>query len=48
MDSGGEIKKLMARDLKAVYSAPTEEAGLAELEKVEEKWIKKYPFPLKS
>lgn len=41
-------QKEVARDLKAVYSAPTEEAGLAELEKVEEKWIKKYPLPLKS
>lgn len=41
-------QKEVARDLKAVYSAPTEEAGLSELEKVEEKWIKKYPLPLKS
>lgn len=41
-------QKEVARDLKAVYSAPTEEAGLAELEKVEEKWGKKYPLPLKS
>ncbi len=40
--------KEVARDLKTVYSAPTEEAGLAELEKVEEKWGKKYPLPLKS
>lgn len=41
-------QKEVARDLKAVYSAPTEEAGLAELEKVEEKWGKKYPLPLKT
>jgi len=41
-------QKEVAKDLKAVYSAPTEEAGLAELEKVEEKWGKKYPLPLKS
>lgn len=41
-------QKEVAKDLKLVYTAPTEEAGLAELQKVEEKWGKKYPLPLKS
>jgi len=41
-------QKEFARDIKAVYTAATEEAALVELEKVEEKWGKKYPLPLKS
>jgi transposase-like protein len=41
-------QKEVAQDFKVVYSAPTEEAGLAELARVEEKWGKKYPLPLKS
>ncbi|MFS8131200.1 MAG: IS256 family transposase [Candidatus Dojkabacteria bacterium] len=41
-------QKEVANDMKTVYSAPTEEAGLAELERVEQKWGKKYPLPLKT
>ncbi|CAN5560230.1 hypothetical protein BH10BAC5_BH10BAC5_19430 [soil metagenome] len=41
-------QKEVAKDMKTVYSAPTEEAGLAELERVEQKWGKKYPLPLKT
>ncbi len=36
------------RDLKPVYKAPTEEAGLLALDKLEEKWGKSYPYPIKS
>lgn len=36
------------RDLKPVYKAPTEEAGLLVLDKLEEKWGKKYHYPIKS
>ena len=35
-------------DLKPVYKAPTEKAGLLALDKLEEKWGKKYPYPIKS
>jgi len=41
-------QKEFASDIKAVYTAATEEAALIELEKVAEKWGKKYPLPLKS
>lgn len=41
-------QKSFMKDLKNVYSAPTEEAALLELDKLEEKWHKKYPLPLKS
>ena len=41
-------QKEFAQDLKAIYTAVNEEAALLELEKVEEKWGKKYPLPLKS
>lgn len=41
-------QKSFMKDLKNVYSAPTEEAALLELVKLEEKWQKKYPLPLKS
>ena len=41
-------QKEFVRDIKTVYTAVTEEAALAELEKVEQKWGKKYPLPLKS
>lgn len=40
--------KEFVKDIKKVYSAPTEQAGLSELENVEQKWGKKYPLPLKS
>lgn len=36
------------QDLKPVYQAPTEEAGLLALDKLEEKWGDKYPYPKKS
>jgi transposase-like protein len=36
------------KDLKNVYTAPTEEAALLELDKLEERWLKKYPLPIKS
>jgi transposase-like protein len=41
-------QKEFIKDLKCVYTAPTEEAALEELKKVEEKWGKKYPHPLKT
>jgi putative transposase len=36
-------QKSFMKDLKCVYSAPTEEAALFELNKLGEKWQKKYP-----
>ena len=42
-----DIKKLMA-DLKLVYSAPTEETALNELELFKDKWDSKYPKIYKS
>ena len=42
-----EIKPLMA-DLKRVYTAPTEETALSELDSFEEKWGEKYPKITKS
>jgi len=36
-------RKDVARDLKEIYTAPTEEAGLLKLSEFEEKWDKKYP-----
>ena len=41
-------QKEFMRDLKPVYKAPTEEAGLLALDKLEEKWGKSYPYPIKS
>ncbi len=41
-------QKEFMRDLKSVYKAPTEEAGLLALDKLEEKWGKKYPYPINS
>lgn len=41
-------QKEFIKDLKLVYQAPTEEAGLMNLEKLDEKWGEKYPFPIKS
>jgi len=35
-------------DMKLIYQAPTEAAGLLELDRFEEKWGKKYPSALKS
>ncbi len=36
------------KDLKTIYTAPTEEAGLLQLDKLEEKWGKKYPIIFES
>lgn len=41
-------QKEFMNDLKPVYKAPTEEAGLLALDKLEEKWGKKYPYPINS
>jgi transposase-like protein len=41
-------QKAFARDLKTIYSAPTEEAALLNLEAVEETWGKKYILAMKS
>ena len=41
-------QKEFMKDLKPVYKAPTEEAGLLALDKLEEKWGKKYPYPINS
>jgi len=35
-------------DLKKIYKAVSEEAALAALEDLEEKWSKKYPLSVKS
>lgn len=40
--------KAFAKDFKAVYTAISEEAAYTELEALDEKWGKKYPFALKS
>jgi len=40
--------KVFMTDLKTVYKAPTEEAALQQLEKMEQSWGKKYPVALKS
>jgi len=41
-------QKEFMKDLKPVYQAPTEEAGLLALDRLEEKWGDKYPYPIKS
>ncbi len=41
-------QKEFMKELKPVYQAPTEEAGLLALDKLEEKWGDKYPYPIKS
>ena len=41
-------KKEFAKDLKNIYKAPTEESALVNLDELEEKWGKKYPYPIKS
>lgn len=42
-----DSKEIMM-DLKKVYTAPTEQAALQELDKLEDKWEKKYTLALKS
>lgn len=41
-------RKKFASDLKAIYTAPTEEDGLNALMEVKEKWESKYPYSIKS
>ena len=41
-------RKPFAKDLKAIYHAPTEEQALEALERVTEKWAVKYPNSMKS
>jgi transposase-like protein len=41
-------KKAFAKDLKEVYTAPTEEAAMAYLIAAKDKWCKKYPNAIKS
>ena len=36
-------RKIIAKDLKLIYSAPTEKAAIIQLENLEKKWDKKYP-----
>jgi putative transposase len=40
--------KIYTTEMKKIYQAPTEEAGLMELDAFEEKWGKKYPAALRS
>ena len=41
-------KKEFARDMKAIYTAPTKEAAEAALKDFEQKWQHKYPYAIKS
>ncbi len=41
-------QKEFLNDLKLVYKAPTEKSALAELDNLEAKWGKKYPYPINS
>jgi len=45
---GSKNQKEFMKDLKLVYQAPTEEAGLLELDNLDQKWGDKYPYPIKS
>jgi transposase-like protein len=36
------------KDMREIYTAPTEEAGLAALDRLEEKWAGKYAYAIKS
>lgn len=45
---GSKNQKEFMKDLKLVYQAPTEEAGILELDKLDQKWGEKYPYPIKS
>lgn len=42
-----DVKKVTA-DLRLIYTSPTEEAGLEELDKFEKKWGEKYPLIVRS
>jgi transposase-like protein len=39
--------KPFVKDLKEIYQASTEELALENLDQLEEKWAKKYPFMAK-
>ena len=41
-------RKKFCSDMKEIYTAPNEEAGLAALDRVEERWGKKYSYAIKS
>lgn len=41
-------KKEFSKDLKKIYTSPTEEAGYCALQELKEIWDKKYPYALKS
>jgi transposase-like protein len=41
-------RKELSKDLKAIYTSPTEEAGKIELDRLNDKWGKKYPNIIKS
>ena len=41
-------RRELAKDLKKIYTSPTEEMGLLELDRVEEKWGKRYPHVIRS
>ena len=43
-----QIEKKLARDLKSVYKASTEELGYTNLLELEEKWKNKYPGAIQS
>jgi len=45
---GEKNKKEFAKDLKAIYHAPSEEAGRSKLSDVTKKWEKQYPNSMKS
>ena len=45
---GEKNKKELADDLKKIYQAPSEQAALNQLDKVNEKWNKDYPNVMKS
>ena len=40
-----DLKKFSS-DFKTVYNAPTEETAIAELERIKETLVKKYPYPI--
>ena len=41
-------RKELSKDMKSIYTSPTEEAGLSALESLKEKWGEKYPHVIKS
>jgi transposase-like protein len=41
-------RKEFCRDMKEIYNAPSEEAGLEALDRFEEKWGKRYPYAVSS